>query len=162
MNPSRYAKWGRARSLFRIWIVVNCLTACATPSGQKVVIGAVETLRVRDADLAFRARIDTGAEASSIHATGVLVEGTDVSFTLENELGDRRALRMRLVDEANVRTAQGNDVRPRVALTLTLGDIEKRVLVSLRDRAGMEHRLLVGRDFLAGDFVVDVSRGDDR
>jgi hypothetical protein len=124
------------------------------------VIGGVETLRVREADLAFRARIDTGAAACSVHATDVRIEGALVSFTLENERGERRALRAPIADEAHVTTAHGSDVRPRVALHLSLGRIEKRVLVSLRDRSQMEHKLLVGRDFLAGDFVVDVGRGE--
>jgi hypothetical protein len=122
------------------------------------VISGVETLRVREADLAFRARIDTGAAASSIHATDVRIEGASVSFTVENERGERRALRADIADEARVRSAHGDDLRPRVALHLSLAGVEKRVLVSLRDRSAMEHRLLVGRDFLAGDFAVDVGR----
>jgi hypothetical protein len=49
-------------------------------------------------------------------------------------------------------------VRPRVTLELELGGVAKRVRVSLRDRSRMDYKLLVGRDFLAGDFLVDVDR----
>ena len=34
------------------------------------------------------------------------------------------------------------------------------VLVSLRDRSRMKYKMLVGRDFLAGDFLVDAARGE--
>lgn len=159
MNPGRYAGPARTFRRFCILLVVYWMgmAGCASPV-QPAVIGGVETLRVREADLAFRARIDTGAAASSIHATDLRVDGAHVAFTLENEHGERRALRAEVVDVAHVRSAHGTDERPRVALHLSLAGVEKRVLVSLRDRSQMEHKLLVGRDFLEGDFAVDVSR----
>ena len=122
------------------------------------MIGVVETLRVDEAGFAFRARIDTGAEASSIHAGAIGVEGLRVHFTLENAEGARKALSAPIVDVARVRTSQGTDLRYRVELGLSLRGVAKRVVVSLRDRSKMDYRLLVGRDFLAGDFVVDVTR----
>lgn len=136
------------------------LAACAAATRGPQVIGAVERVRVIEADLGFRARIDTGAEASSIHASEVRLEGTRVHFTVENAGGERRALSAEVVDLAHVRSAGGTEVRPRVALHLALAGVEKRVLVSLRDRSRMRYRLLVGRDFLADDFLVDVGRGE--
>lgn len=136
------------------------LVACVGPAPAPQVIGAVETLRVAEAGLTFRARIDTGAAASSIHALGIRLEGTRAHFTLENGAGERRALSAEVMDLAQVRSVKGSELRPRVALHLSLGSVEKRVLVSLRDRSAMDYKLLVGRDFLAGDFVVDVARGD--
>ena len=132
--------------------------ACATPPTGPTRIGAVETVRVVEADLAFRARIDTGAAASSIHATGIRVDGRRVHFTLENARGERRDLSAALADVARVRSVKGTEERPRVTLELELGGVAKRLRVSLRDRSRMTYKLLVGRDFLAGDFVVDVDR----
>jgi hypothetical protein len=129
---------------------------CAGPGPP--VVGAVESVAVVEAGLRFRARIDTGAAASSIHARDVRVERGWVHFVLENERGERRALSAPLVDLAHVRGAAGVDVRPRVRLRLSLRGVEKSLPVSLRDRSGMQHPLLVGRDFLAGDFLVDVAR----
>ncbi len=79
-------------------------------------------------------------------------------FKLENARGERRDLSAALADVAHVRSVKGTEVRPRVALALDLGGVVKRVRVSLRDRSQMDYKLLVGRDFLAGDFVVDVDR----
>lgn len=165
MKSSIYGASASVRSLFRIrfigyWLAAAALagSGCASLPQRPTVIGGVEPFEVREAGLSFLARIDTGAEASSIHATDVRLEGSRVHFVLENERGERRSLTAPVVDLAHVRTAQGIDVRPRVALHLVLGGVAKSVAVSLRDRSAMEHKLLVGRDFLAGDFLVDVGR----
>jgi hypothetical protein len=39
-------------------------------------------------------------------------------------------------------------------------DFEKKVLVTLNDRTDMEFPLLIGRNFLRGDFLVDVEKND--
>lgn len=124
-----------------------------------MVVGAVEPVRIVEADLVFRARIDTGAGSSSLDAREIAVEDGRVRFVLEDEAGQRRMLSAPLADHALVRGALGSDQRPRIALQLELGGVRKRVLVSLRDRSRMQYKMLVGRDFLAGDFVVDVARG---
>jgi hypothetical protein len=45
-----------------------------------------------------------------------------------------------------------------VRIKLTCKGITKETLVSLNDRAQMKYPLLLGRDFLKDDFLVDVSR----
>lgn len=145
---------GISRHLLSIISLLLASLACAGPAA----IGARETVQVVEAGLAFDARIDTGAAASALHARDLEILGREVRFTVANERGEQRTLTLPIADVAEVRTAQGIDRRPRVALHLALGGVEKRVLVSLRDRSAMRHKLLVGRDFLAGDFVVDVSR----
>ena len=81
-------------------------------------------------------------------------------FVLEDDRGIARVVSVPLFDQAQVRSALGTELRPRVLLRLRLLGVEKRVPVALRDRSHMEYRLLVGRDFLADDFVVDVSRAN--
>lgn len=53
-------------------------------------------------------------------------------------------------------TGHGHD-RLFVETTLKLGDKEKKILVSLSCRKRMIHRMLLGREALAGDFLVDSS-----
>jgi hypothetical protein len=48
-----------------------------------------------------------------------------------------------------------------VPLTLRWKGVEKTVSVTLNDRNGMEYPLLLGRNFLRGDFVVDVDIDHD-
>lgn len=133
--------------------------------GGKQILGAVETIRVDEAELDFAGRIDTGAEASAIHAldleldgVGEGVAGSRIGFTLENERGQRRRLSGVVADVVQVRTAGGSEIRLRVRLRLSFRNVHKSVLVSLSDRSAMSHKLLVGRDWLGDDFLVDVTR----
>jgi len=45
--------------------------------------------------------------------------------------------------------------RPVVRLTICVGGISKEVEVSLVDRSNYQHPLLIGRNFLVGDLIVD-------
>ncbi|MGH0032488.1 MAG: ATP-dependent zinc protease [Myxococcota bacterium] len=160
--PGSWSFWVRCRvfpNSYRLshYVIVGLLLGVAGCAGPGHV-GAVEPVFVKEADLWFRARIDTGAGASSLHARHVRVDDGWVRFETENLRGERRSLSLPLADEARVVTAGGSEQRPRVVLGLALGGVLKRVPVSLRDRSAMQHRLLVGRDVLADDFVVDVSK----
>lgn len=127
---------------------------CAGP----VVVGAVEPVGIAEAGFVLPGRIDTGAAASSVHAVEIEVDWDRVHFVLEDGRGGRRPMTAPIADHAWVTSAHGTDLRPRVALHLELRGVRKEVLVSLRDRSRMQYKVLVGRDFLAGDFVVDVAR----
>ncbi|RLL50465.1 hypothetical protein D8Y20_11840, partial [Mariprofundus sp. EBB-1] len=55
----------------------------------KQTVGAVETIIVKEADISFEARIDTGAESSSMHAIQIHVSEPDaemprISFVVIN------------------------------------------------------------------------------
>lgn len=136
------------------------------PQGKQIV-GAVETLRVDDVAMDFATRIDTGAQTSAIHATDIQFDmpveeeaaaGRRVEFTLENERGQRRRIARVVADVVSVRTANGIETRLRVPLRLSFRGQQKSVLVSLRDRGSMTYKLIVGRDWLADGFLVDVTR----
>ena len=49
-------------------------------------------------------------------------------------------------------------MRPVVAIKICLGSTVKEVEVNLVDRSGFGYPILIGRSFLAGDFLVDASR----
>ena len=48
--------------------------------------------------------------------------------------------------------------RYKVRLSLRLDGHRKEVLVTLTDRTDMEYPLLIGRNYLRGDFMVDVDK----
>jgi hypothetical protein len=52
------------------------------------------------------------------------------------------------------------DRRYKVPLVFEWNGFRKEVLVTLNDRTHMEYPLLVGRNFLSGDFLVDVDKRD--
>ena len=129
------------------------------------IIGAVEWAFVEPGGLFFEARIDTGAETSSIHAEDIQLLEKDgkryVRFSLLNrESGEKiqleRRLHRRIVVKQNVDAPA--DRRYVVRMWVTLGTTRTWLDVSLSDRDDFEFELLLGRNMLMDDFVVDVSK----
>jgi hypothetical protein len=142
--------------------------AAARETAAKKVVGATEVIHVVDVDLDFVARIDTGARTTSINAQEIKIDhpaakkkdniGKKISVLLVNGKGEKRRLETVIVDALQVRNAQGVETRYMIPLTLRWQGIEKVIKVNLRDRRAMTYKLLIGRDWLSGDFVVDVDR----
>ena len=57
-----------------------------------------------------------------------------------------------------VRNAVGQEERVYVELTIRHQGVEKQVQASLNDRSSLNYALLLGRNWLQDDFVVDVTR----
>lgn len=130
------------------------------------VIGAVEWALVEPSDLVMEARIDTGAETSSIHAEDIRLVEKDgkryVQFSLMNrETGEQipveRRLHRRIVVKQNTEGAP-EDRRYVVRMWVTIGKSRIWLDVSLSDRDDFEYELLIGRNMLMDEFVVDVSK----
>ena len=151
----------------RTLLVALACTACIgwihspLPEQSKRVVGQTETVRIAGTPLALPGRVDTGARTTSIHAEAIEIHGRTVSFQLKDDDGRRFALERRIVRKATVRNAAGEEERVFVELTLEFDGQSKPLLVNLRDRSRMTYPLLLGRNWLNGDFVVDVSRKPD-
>jgi hypothetical protein len=138
------------------------------PYGKKRVIGATAHLREASTGLRFLARIDSGAKSCSLHAEEVRIDdpsekmhrniGKAVRFRVLDSKGESHWIDAEIAETVTVKTSEARDKRYKVWLTLRHGDFEKRVTVTLNNRADMTFPLLIGRNFLRGDFVVDVER----
>ena len=112
----------------------------------------------------MEARIDTGAETSSIHAENIQLEEKDgkryVSFTLlDPASGEQIAIEERLRRKVLIRQSEGEPERRYVVrMWLTLGEARTRVDVTLTVRQFLDYSLLVGRNFLIDTMIVDVSQ----
>lgn len=135
---------------------------------EKRVIGATAEVVETLSGLKCLARIDTGATTCSIHAENLEVEngeksmlkniGRKISFDLLGTGEERKRVEAVIADTVRVKTSDGKERRYKVWLTLRHGDVERRVHVTLNDRKHMDYRLLIGRNFLCGKFLVDVSQ----
>ena len=132
---------------------------------EKLLIGAAEFVAVSAIKAVFRARIDTGATTSSIYAVNIEEFERDgkswVRFVVKNaEQKKEYPLEMPVARIASIkkRGEEGFTRRFAVATNLTLGEVTKRVSINLADRTGFEFPLLIGRDFLQGLAIVDVSK----
>ena len=63
----------------------------------------------------------------------------------------------KIIDHVTVRTSEREDERYKVRLKLKVEDVEKKVLVTLNDREKMKYPVLLGRNFLRDDFLVNVA-----
>ncbi len=150
------------------------LVACQQNSvvaREKDRVGETAVITVAEAGLPYLARIDTGARVTSLHAFDLQIEDVDpdprnnigktLRFSTENERGERVLMRSQISGVARVRNAQGVEYRYEVLLTMQRRGKLKPVTVNLRDRSAMTYKLLMGRNWLRGDYVVDVEYGKD-
>ena len=136
------------------------------PCMEKRIIGQECWVHIEELNLEFLARVDTGATSTSIHAMDVMiVEGTDdfrenigktINFLTISTDGEHKRMEAEIVKVQIVRSAKGREKRYMVWLTLTANGLSKKILANLRDRSQMKYKLLMGRDWLAQDFLVDV------
>lgn len=122
-----------------------------------ITVGPVETVLLEDFNIVTEARIDTGAELCSLGVDSVIpsADGNALFFVHD---GKRYCCsRARTV---TVRTVNGTVSRPTVELTTRIGNRKKRCEWTLADRSGMQYAALVGRNWLSGTALVDVSAGE--
>ena len=141
----------------------------STVGVSKRVIGPVATVQLQDHELAFAARVDTGARRCSLHAdawevvdgSATMAEnvGKTIRFRVANHRGDTSWISRRIAEVALVRTSEKAELRYLVPLTLECEGARREVLVSLNDRSKMTYAMLLGRNFLTGRFIVDVEQG---
>lgn len=134
------------------------------------VVGWREWVRLPDllpdpAD-AVKAKIDTGARTSAIHAWDIEQFDRDdqrwVRFSLHPRQHDDAHIvvaEARLVEERDVRSSNG-DVETRVVVgtTLHIGEQHYEIELTLTKRDQMGFRMLVGRTAMARRLLVDPGR----
>ena len=108
----------------------------------------------------IKAKVDTGARTSALHAVELDVFDRDgstwVSFAYQHEDGSVGALNEAPVLEFREVTNSGgqSESRPVIQTPLKLGTVYKLVELTLTQRDNMAYRMLLGRTTLSADFVV--------
>lgn len=131
----------------------------------KLVVGSVEKVHIYPSDLVMDARIDTGAETSSIDARNIEEFERDGKAWVRFTLVDRKTNTPHTIELKAVRTVkilqssvdQGHDKRVVVQLKVTLGDKTEVSEFTLTDREHMKYPVLIGRSALKDLIIVDVS-----
>jgi hypothetical protein len=142
------------------------IVAAPAKSGRldgKMVVGEVEFVDIQPGNLHLEARIDSGAKTSSLSAVDIVPFERDgrrwVRFKTAN--GNGKPVQLELPWERHVRIkGEGNDYerRPVVLVDLRLGSRTQRIQVTLTDRGNYEYPVLLGRNFLRDNVLIDVSR----
>ncbi len=149
----------------RLWALVSLsvvapfflLIPVMVGAEEKTVIGGVEDVILLPSRVKLPARVDTGAAKSSLDARELKVQGDLVEFKLPLKYGGMR-FRLPVAAWRHIRTPEGLERRPVVELEICLGTSRIRTQVNLADRSMVKYPLILGRNFLKENFVVDVQR----
>ncbi len=114
----------------------------------------------------IKAKVDTGAKTSSIHANDLTLirsgEETLAQFELLPSLDSaegRTIVTAPVVDFRTIRSSNGlTERRPVVRTELELGDERFEIDLTLTSRTSMGHRMLLGRRVLKDRYWVDAGR----
>lgn len=126
------------------------------------VVGEVEYALVGKAGLLQKARIDTGATTTSIGIAGLEPFERDGKKWVKFSVRDRLTGQLYAFEQPVVRTAKikrhgaESERRHLVKMRITIGEVARDVEVSLANRDAFEFPVLIGRNFLDGNFLVDV------
>jgi hypothetical protein len=128
-----------------------------------VVIGWREWVSLPDLGVRWiKAKIDTGARSSALHAWDVQLDGDLACFTVHPFQGDDDTVvrcAAPLVDERDVRSSNGAvERRPIIATDVEILGRRHRVEIGLTRRDEMGFRLLLGRRALRHHHLVDPAR----
>lgn len=109
----------------------------------KIVIGSVEKVTVKglEEEHVYDSRVDTGATSSSI----------DSKIVADLKLGP-------VVSVRKVRNAHGDSLRPVIEVDIVLKDKVLKSRFTVADRSNMRYKVLIGRNILKNNFLIDVTR----
>lgn len=133
--------------------------------GNRTILGGLEYVYLDPPGMEFSARIDTGAQTSSLNAVDIVEFERDgkpfVRFhILHPQTGERLELTRRL--RRHVRVKERGDKesqrRPVVRMRVVLANIDEQINFTLVDRGRLRHQVLIGRNLLRDLAIVDVSK----
>ena len=126
------------------------------------IIGEVEPVYIKDMVSSFPARIDTGAETSSIDVYNIKEFERDgeswVSFNIKNkDTNEEKFFEKKIIRKTQIKRQKGgNEKRIVVNMEIKIGDQLLTKEFTLGNREKFEYQVLIGRNILRGLAVVDV------
>ncbi|MFT6625768.1 MAG: ribosomal protein S6--L-glutamate ligase, partial [Cycloclasticus sp.] len=137
-----------------------------TISSKKIIIGSEEWCSFPELGVfAIKARVDSGAKTSSIHAFNIHPFRRNgeswVSFEIHPLQNNRRTVvrcEKQLVDKRLVKSSSGiAETRYVISVPLKLGGLIWDIELTLANRDSMGFRMLLGREAMNGRLMVDTS-----
>lgn len=129
------------------------------PSENRVAIGWREWIELPDWGLKLKAKMDTGAKSSSLDVEQLeVISENRIRFGVHQR---RKSDKIKIVESdifrtTKVRSSNGQSQNRIVVKTrIRLAGVEKEILVNLTNRRKMLHRILLGREALKEDFLID-------
>lgn len=129
------------------------------------IIGAIEPIRFPPMKSPLLARIDTGAQGSSVDAQNIQEferEGKDwVAFDVKNpQTNEVYRFEKPLHKQVTIKRQLEKERRMVVLMNIKIGKETLTVPFSLADRENFNYPVLIGRNILTGRAIVDTSKSE--
>lgn len=126
-------------------------------------IGWIERIKIGDQGFLIEAKMDTGADSSSLSAQNIDVysRGTRfwVRFQVTNSRNEKTTFDVPVQRFVKIKRHGGKSIeRPVVEIAICLGRLSRKARVTLADRSRFKFAALIGREFLSTGKLVDSSR----
>jgi len=131
---------------------------------EKRTVGRKELISIPDLELFdLDAKVDTGADSNALHCNDISIdEHNMVHFHLLDDVHPAyhgKEIVMPLHKVKKVKSSNG-ELQERASIKVSVEFFGKKykTIISLTNRADMKYPMLIGRRFLNGKFLVDVSQ----
>jgi hypothetical protein len=140
--------------------LISLVLVSPVAAQNKQVVGWLEKIRIYPNNLVIHAKLDTGAKNSSLSASHLTVFQRNgeqwVRFNVASRYGKTVTIERKVERTAKIkRHGAKPQTRFAVLLGICLGNVYREVEVNLVDRSSFIYQMLIGRSFLAGNFIVD-------
>jgi len=127
------------------------------------IIGGIEPIMIDDMENLFDARIDSGADTSSIDAKNIKFFERDgkpwVKFEVINrETGEYKLFKKPIARNVKIKKLSSYDRRKVVLLDVKFGNLNLQREFTLTDRSKYEYQVLIGRNLINGIALIDVAK----
>jgi hypothetical protein len=137
----------------------------------KPIIGEVADYIV-DGDLAFTARVDTGATSTSINALNIEIQdaakkesdniGKLISFDIVNNKNEQKRITTKIKNVIEVSNSMSSEMRYEVNMSIEWQGKQQALTFNLKDRSKLTYKLLIGRDWIGENAIVDTLQDGDK
>jgi len=137
--------------------------ASLVAAAQPPTVGGIERVKLGADGVVVAAKLDTGADTSSLRVENIRrekrVDGDWVAFEVVSVSGETVRFEQKVVRTARIKRDGGPAARrPTVVIGICLGDVYQLTEVNLADRDRFKYPMLLGRSFLVNRFTVDPAR----
>lgn len=148
---------------FKLYLMIFFIIFSYVPWTQalenKKIIGRIEKTNFPKQGFSLDARVDTGAHTTSLHMTSPKFSKQNgqlyIEFDTEDQQGKKYHLKTKVHKEVKIK---GDDTKRYIIReSLCLSSVCKEININLTNRGDYKYKLLLGRNFLRGNFLVDVS-----
>ena len=154
--------------MFRpIYFIVLIFFSAYVNADNKIIIGEKENIAINENQIHLIAKIDTGADSSSLGAKILETYKKNnelwVKFEVIDSLGQSNVLDRKVIRHVKIKRKKSHPLdnsikRPIINLDICLGSHYQLKEVNLSNRSNFKFPFLIGKKFLRGKFIVDVEK----